>query len=76
MLIFGDDIGAFTNGIAIVNFARVFAAPSSLTDHDTLGQRSSRPLQMYLSFDSHDIDHEWEIADSDSGPSLSGANDE
>jgi hypothetical protein len=73
MCVFGDDIGEFTNGTAIVIFARVLAGPSSLTDHDTLGQRSSLLLQMYLSFNSHDIHHKWEIADSNSGRSLSGA---
>jgi hypothetical protein len=73
MLVFGDDIEAFINGAAVVIFARVVAAPSSLTGHDTLAQRSLLAVQMRLLVDSHDIGHEQEIANSDSRRSLSAA---
>jgi transposase len=76
MLVFGDDIGAFTNGAAVVIFAKVLAAHASLSDRHTLGQRSSLALQMYLSFDSHDADHELEIAGSDSEESAGGVRGE
>jgi transposase len=72
MLVFGDDIGAFANGTTVVIIARVLAAHASLSHHGTLGQRSSLSLQIYLSFDGHDLDHELEIADSDSEESASG----
>jgi hypothetical protein len=75
-LVFGDALGVFTIGAAVVIFARVLAALSSLTNHDALGERRSLPLQMCVSFDSHDIEHEREIADSDSRPSLSGVSGE
>jgi hypothetical protein len=57
MLVFEDDIEAFTNGAAVVVSCCLFAAYSSLMEDDTFPKRSLLSSRIYLSFDSHVPEH-------------------